>query len=124
MNTHFALENPIEVITGKKRSELTRDDLINIINKKQIERITFHYTAIDGRVKELRLPITSHDQAELILAEGERVDSSSLFRVLWMQANLIYMLFLFTNQPSSTPLMRPVWILSNGDSASIRQIAY
>ncbi len=80
MNTHFALENPIEVLTGKKRSELTRDDLINIINKKQIERITFHYTAIDGRVKELRLPITGHEQAEIILAEGERVDGSSLFK--------------------------------------------
>lgn len=80
MNTHFALENPIEVLTGKKRTELTRDDLINIINKKQIERITFHYTSIDGKVKELRLPITSHDQAEIILAEGERVDGSSLFK--------------------------------------------
>ena len=73
MNTHFALENPIEVLTGKKRSELTRDDLINIINKKNIERLTFHYTAIDGKVKELRtFPITSHEQAELVLAEGER----------------------------------------------------
>ena len=80
MNTYFALENPIEVLTGKKRSELTRDDLINIINKKQIERITFHYTAIDGNVKELRLPITSRGQAETILAEGERVDGSSLFK--------------------------------------------
>jgi len=80
MNTHFALENPIEVLTGKKRSELTRGDLINIINKKQIERITFHYTSIDGRIKELRLPITSHAQAEIILAEGERVDGSSLFK--------------------------------------------
>ncbi len=80
MNTHFALENTIEVITGKKRSELTLDDLINIIDKQQIERITFHYTAIDGRVKELRLPVTSREKAEIILAEGERVDGSSLFK--------------------------------------------
>jgi glutamine synthetase len=80
MNTHFALESPIEVLTGKKRSELTRDDLINIINKKNIERLTFHYTAIDGKVKELRLPITSYEQAEIVLAEGERVDGSSLFK--------------------------------------------
>ncbi|WP_319562901.1 hypothetical protein [Marispirochaeta sp.] len=65
MNTHFALENPIEVLTGKRRPELTRDDLINIINKKNIERMTFHYTASDGRVKELRLPITSYEQAEI-----------------------------------------------------------
>jgi glutamine synthetase len=40
MNTHFALENPIEVLTGKKRSELTRDDLINIIRLKVMTNIT------------------------------------------------------------------------------------
>jgi len=80
MNKNFALENQIEVLVGKPRSELTKEDLINLINENQIERLTFHYTAIDGKVKELRLPITSKEQAEIILAEGERVDGSSLFK--------------------------------------------
>lgn len=80
MNKNFALENQIEVLTGKPRSQLTKEDLINLINEQQIERLTFHYTAMDGKVKELRLPVTSKGQAEIILAEGERVDGSSLFK--------------------------------------------
>ncbi|MFW5768688.1 MAG: glutamine synthetase beta-grasp domain-containing protein [Spirochaetota bacterium] len=80
MNKKFALENQIEVLAGKPRSQLTKEDIINLINERQIERLTFHYTAIDGKVKELRLPITSKEQAEIILAEGERVDGSSLFK--------------------------------------------
>jgi glutamine synthetase len=80
MNKNFALENQIEVLTGKPRQQLTKEDLINLINERQIERLTFHYTAIDGKVKELRLPVTSKNQAEIVLAEGERVDGSSLFK--------------------------------------------
>lgn len=79
-NKNFALANPISLITGKERSELTREDLIKVIIEKQIERITFHYTGIDGKIKELRLPIANKKQAELILAEGERCDGSSLFK--------------------------------------------
>jgi len=80
MMQHFALENQIEIMAGKPRAELTRDDLIQIILDAGIERLTFHYTAIDGRVKELRIPITNRHQAEVILGEGERVDGSSLFK--------------------------------------------
>ncbi len=80
MGQHFALENPIEVMTGKKRTELTREDIIELILENEIERITFHYTGIDGSIKELRIPITSREQAEALLAEGERADGSSLFK--------------------------------------------
>ncbi|MFW5662539.1 MAG: glutamine synthetase beta-grasp domain-containing protein, partial [Bacteroidota bacterium] len=77
---NFALMNPISMITGKEREEFTREDMLKVIIEKQIERITFHYTALDGRIKELRIPVTSRNQAELILTEGERVDGSSLFK--------------------------------------------
>ncbi len=80
MNQSYALVNPISRIVDKPRSEFTRADLIRVIEKKQLERITFHYTALDGKLKELKLPITSHYQAERILADGERVDGSSLFK--------------------------------------------
>jgi glutamine synthetase len=76
----FALENPIQLITNKDRNDLTREDLIKVILEKQIERITFHYTGIDGKLKELRIPVTSRRQIELILSEGERTDGSSLFK--------------------------------------------
>ena len=48
--------------------------------RAQIERITFHYTALDGEYKELKIPIGNRYQAERILADGERVDGSSLFK--------------------------------------------
>jgi glutamine synthetase len=79
-NENFALANEISILTGKKRSEIQREDLIKLIIDKQIERITFHYTAIDGKLKELRIPITNKEQAEIILTEGERIDGSSLFK--------------------------------------------
>jgi len=42
--------------------------------------ITFRYTALDGKLKELKIPIANRHQAERILANGERVDGSSLFK--------------------------------------------
>jgi glutamine synthetase len=79
-NDTFALENPITLITGKDKNDLTRDDLIKVIIEKKLERITFNYTAIDGKIKELKIPISSRKHAELVLAEGERCDGSSLFK--------------------------------------------
>lgn len=76
----FALSNSVSIITGKEAKDLTREDIIKVILKKGIERITFHYTGIDGKIKELKIPIANRRQAELILTEGERVDGSSLFK--------------------------------------------
>ena len=76
----FALTNPICILTGKEPGDLTRDDLIKVIEEKGLERITFHYTALDGKIKELRIPVTNRKQAEMVLTEGERVDGSSLFK--------------------------------------------
>ena len=78
----YALVNPICAIVEKPRTELTRADLVRVIEEKQIEKITFHYTGLDGKFKELRLPVTNRYQTELILGEGERVDGSSLFKGL------------------------------------------
>ncbi|MBN2415679.1 glutamine synthetase [bacterium] len=79
MNT-FALANPLSKILDKPKESFTRTDLIKLIVDKQIERITFHYTALDGKLKELKIPVANVNQAEKILANGERVDGSSLFR--------------------------------------------
>lgn len=82
MSLPYVLANPIASLVGKEPTAFTRDDLISVIEKKQIERITLHYTALDGKLKELRVPIASRQQAERILANGERVDGSSLFKGL------------------------------------------
>jgi len=77
---NYALTNPISLIVDKPREQFTREDLIRVIEQKQIERITLHYTALDGKYKELKVPISNRTQAERILADGERVDGSSLFK--------------------------------------------
>jgi glutamine synthetase len=65
---------------GKSREEFTREDLIKVIEEKAIEKITLHYVALDGQLKELKIPFANRYQAERILADGERVDGSSLFK--------------------------------------------
>lgn len=76
----FGIVNPLCLLLEKPRKEFTREDIIKAIEEFEIERITFHYTALDGKIKELKIPICSRAQAELILTEGERVDGSSLFK--------------------------------------------
>lgn len=78
--SHYALTSPLSLLLGKNPADFTREDLITIIERKRIERITFHYTALDGKLKELKIPIANRLQAERILADGERVDGSSLFK--------------------------------------------
>lgn len=76
----FALANPLEEFLNKPPKDFNRDDFLRVIEQQKIERVTFHYTALDGRLKELKIPVTNRLQAELILTEGERVDGSSLFK--------------------------------------------
>jgi len=80
MATTYALTNPLSVLLDKPREQFTREDLVEVIERKEIERITFHYVALDGKLKELKIPVTNRLQAERILADGERVDGSSLFK--------------------------------------------
>jgi glutamine synthetase len=80
MSSAYALTNPLVLLVNKPREDFTREYLVHVIEGKRIERITFHYTALDGKLKELKLPIANRYQAERILADGERVDGSSLFR--------------------------------------------
>ncbi len=80
MENTFALANPLSRILNKEKEDFTRQDLIKVIEARQIERITFHYTGLDGKIKELKIPIADRHQAERILADGERADGSSLFK--------------------------------------------
>jgi len=80
MNNPYALANPISVFLNKPKEDFTREDLLKVIEKNHIERITFHYTALDGKLKELQIPLPARSNAEIVLTEGERVDGSSLFK--------------------------------------------
>jgi len=76
----YSLSNPVSVLLDKSNKDFTREDMITVIKQKGIERITFHYIALDGKLKELSLPVVNTYQAEQILTKGERVDGSSLFK--------------------------------------------
>ncbi len=82
MENRFALENPLTRILNKPKEEFTREDLIKVFLQQQCELITFHYFGLDGKLKELKIPITNRRQIERILADGERADGSSLFKGL------------------------------------------
>ncbi len=79
MAERLALANPLTQLLDKERSDFTRADMLRVLKEKNIERLTFHYTSLDGKLRELKLPVSDHAQAERVLASGERVDGSSLF---------------------------------------------
>ena len=91
MDSVTALMNPLINLLDKPRQQFTRADLIKVIQKLEIRTLTFHYTGWDGKLKELRLPFANLNQAERLLAEGERVDGSSLFKDWWKPADPICM---------------------------------
>jgi glutamine synthetase len=64
---------------GKLPHEWQRADLVRVCLEDGFKVVNFHYPSIDGKLKELRLPIANQEYLERILAAGERVDGSSLF---------------------------------------------
>ncbi|TRZ65860.1 glutamine synthetase [bacterium] len=82
MKNNCVLTNPLSIFLDKPKEDFSRNDLLRIIQEKQIERLTFHYTALDGKLKELKIPISTKQDAEIVLTEGERADGSSLFKGL------------------------------------------
>ncbi|MCK7476668.1 MAG: hypothetical protein M0C28_03240 [Candidatus Moduliflexus flocculans] len=52
----YALSNPLSLLLDKPAADFTRADLLKVIESKGIERITFHYLAIDGKLKETDHP--------------------------------------------------------------------
>jgi len=74
------MDKNLSEFLNKFPADFKRDDFLRVIEEQQIERLTFHYTALDGRLKELKIPVINRNQAENVLAEGERVDGSSLFK--------------------------------------------
>ena len=80
MDKKIAL-NPNEVVSflQKAPETFTREDLLKFIQERGIRMIDFMYPAEDGRVKTLNFSVNNLEYAETILAEGERVDGSSLF---------------------------------------------
>jgi len=64
---------------GKAPREWRRRDLVELCLADGIRVVNFRYPSLDGKLRELRLPVTSPGHLDRILAAGERVDGSSLY---------------------------------------------
>ncbi len=73
--------NPNELVQflQKPADDFTRDDIVRFCEENHVEMVNFRYVAEDGRLKTLNFIINSKEHLETILAQGERVDGSSLF---------------------------------------------
>ncbi|MFA5138834.1 MAG: glutamine synthetase family protein [Elusimicrobiota bacterium] len=72
--------NPLVQALGKLPEDFTRKDLLGLIKKRGIRSVHFRYPGGDGKLKELKLPINDLNDIDAVLADGERVDGSSLFK--------------------------------------------
>jgi glutamine synthetase len=63
----------------KAPEEWQRKDLVGLIALDKIRVINLRYPGFDGKLRELRVPVTNSAQVDRLLAVGERVDGSSLF---------------------------------------------
>lgn len=74
---------PLARALGKPPSEWHRKDLYDYCVNNGVKVVNFRYPALDGKLKELRLPVNDPGYLERILTAGERVDGSSLFPKLF-----------------------------------------
>ncbi len=74
----------------KPASEFTREDLIRYIGERDIEMLNFRYVAEDGKLKTINFMVKGHDDLEMVLASGERVDGSSIFSFLEPNSSDLY----------------------------------
>ncbi len=72
--------NPLVRHLQKLPQEFTREDLMNYVIDNEIKRIHFRYVDLNGRLKELKLPINNKYYLERILSEGERIDGSNPYK--------------------------------------------
>ena len=91
--TSFALSpDPLVKFLNKTRDEFTKSDIIDFIEKNNIEMLNFRYVGGDGRLKVLNFIIQGREHLDLILSAGERVDGSSLFNFLEAGSSDLYVI--------------------------------
>ncbi|MCK5882564.1 MAG: glutamine synthetase beta-grasp domain-containing protein [Bacteriovoracaceae bacterium] len=70
----------VATLLSKGSEAIQRSDLLQIISDLGLVQINLNYIGLDGKIKELKVPINDLDHAELVLALGERLDGSSVFK--------------------------------------------
>ncbi len=64
---------------GKPPEAWQRADLVRFCVETRVQVVNLRYPSLDGKLRELRLPVNDPAYLERVLAAGERVDGSSLF---------------------------------------------
>ncbi len=64
---------------GKPPEAWQRRDLVELCLEDGIRVVNLRYPSLDGKLRELRLPVGGRKALDRLLAAGERVDGSSLF---------------------------------------------
>lgn len=64
---------------GKLPGDWRRCDLLEYCLAHRVHVVNLRYPSIDGKLKELRLPVNNRSYLDRILVAGERVDGSNLF---------------------------------------------
>jgi glutamine synthetase len=82
--------NPLVQYLNKPAKDFSRADLIKYVEDHNIEMINFRYVAADGRLKTLNFVINNRRHLDTILAQGERVDGSSLFKFIEAGSSDLY----------------------------------
>jgi glutamine synthetase len=64
---------------GKAKSELSKKDILALIDKREIQFLNLRFVAGDGRLKSFGFTTADRRHLDRVLSTGERVDGSSLF---------------------------------------------
>lgn len=62
----------------KPQNDITREDLVRYVKRNEVQFVQFRHVGGDGRLKTLSFVVENERQLDRLLAEGERVDGSSL----------------------------------------------
>ena len=65
---------------NKQPKDLQRSDILEFIQKNNIDTIFFQYIDLENDIREILIPINSIEYAHRILSSGERIDGSSVFK--------------------------------------------
>jgi glutamine synthetase len=71
--------HPLVRLLGKPVGELTRDDLVEAVERLGLRQVNLRYVGGDGRLKTLAFVPGSREHLVDVLTRGERVDGSSVF---------------------------------------------
>jgi len=103
--------NPNLLVTylGKLPKDFTKEDIIKFVKDKNIKMINLCHVGEDGRLKSLSFVINNEKHLNEILEMGERVDGSSLFSYINLEASDLYVMpkyrTAFINPFNETPTL-------------------